>query len=359
MSDIRVFAGARALAQVRANGLRAEDISWLAGASGGPKWFVLYGMDRYLAGEFFAARQQPLRLIGSSAGAWRMACHAHPEPLAALERLAQRYAGQTYSAHPDRHEISREAGLMLDYMLGPGGAQGIVSNPSRRLYVIADRARGLLRSDNRVALNTGLVLAAFGNLASRRALAGFFERHVFHPPQDNPDRSWLRDLPTVWRHISEQNLRQVLMASGSIPQVMERVRVPDVPGAIYRDGGITDYHLALPFNQLPGLVLYPHFYAGVVPGWFDRFAGWRRANPHHFDNVVLVAPSRAFVRSLPLGKIPDRNDFRRLPEQDRIRYWQTVLQQSQRLGDALRRLVVHGDGVGDITLFEPRRSVHV
>lgn len=359
MSDIRVFAGARALAHLREHGLRADDISWLAGASGGPKWFVLYGIDRYLAGEFFANRQQALRLIGSSAGAWRMACHAHPEPLAALERLAQRYAGQTYSAHPDRHEISREAGLMLDFMLGAHGADGIVCNPVKHLYVIADRARGLLRSDNRVALNTGLLLAALGNLAHRRVLSGFFERHVFYAPADVPDKHWLRDLPTAWHAISSPNLRQVLMASGSIPQVMERVRIPDAPGAVFRDGGITDYHLALPFNQLPGLVLYPHFYAGVIPGWFDRFAVWRHADPRYFDNVVLIAPSREFVRSLPLGKIPDRNDFRRLPELQRVNNWQTVLRESLRLGEALRRLVVHGDGIGDITLFEPRRSVHV
>lgn len=359
MSDIKVFAGARALTHLRAHGLRADDISWLAGASGGPKWFVLYGLDRYLAGEFFANRQQPLRLIGSSAGAWRMACHAHPEPLAALQRLAERYSGQTYSTHPDRHEISREAAQMLDFMLGEQGSEGIVNNRSKRLYVIADRARGLLKSDHTIALNTGLLLAALGNLGHRRALGGFFERHVFHTSDDVPGQKWLQDLPTVWRTITSQNLRQVLMATGSIPQVMERVLIPDAPGAVYRDGGITDYHLALPFNQLPGLVLYPHFYAGVIPGWFDRFAAWRRVDPRSFDNVVLIAPSRDFVRSLPLGKIPDRNDFRRLSQADRIRVWQTVLQQSHRLGDALRRLVEHGDGLDDISLFEPRRSVHV
>lgn len=359
MSDIRVFAGGRALSHLRTYGLRADDISWMAGASGGPKWFVLYGMDRYLAGEFFAGRDRPLRLIGSSAGAWRMACHAHPEPLKALERLASRYSGQTYSSRPDAQEISREARAMLDFVLGESGAEGVASNPVKRLYVITDRARGLVRSDNPLVLNTGLIMAALGNLASRRTLSRFFERQIFHSSLETPDRNWLQDLPTVWRSINAGNLRQVLMASGSIPQIMERVNISDVPGAIYRDGGITDYHLALPFNHLSGLVLYPHFYAGVIPGWFDRFASWRRANPEYFDNVILVAPSKEFVSRLPLGKIPDRNDFRRLPEQQRIQVWQAVLAESEALGEALRRMVVSGEGIGDIQPFEPRRSIHV
>src|SRR5690554_4739074 len=103
MGDLRIFVGERAFRQIRERGIQAADVQWLAGASGGPKWFVLYGLDRYLAGQFFAGRTTPLRLIGSSAGAWRMACHAHHEPLGALARLAELYSTQVYSARPDRH----------------------------------------------------------------------------------------------------------------------------------------------------------------------------------------------------------------------------------------------------------------
>ena len=365
MSDIRIFAGPRALAHLRAKGLQAADVTWLAGASGGPKWFVLYGMDRYLAGEFFADQAvrngaNPLRMIGSSAGAWRLACYAHSEPLAALKRLAERYARQTYTDKPDIYEISREARLMLDYTLGEQGAVDIAGNRDRRLYVIADRARGLLRSDRRLTLNAGLLLAAVSNMASRRLLGGFFERHVFHNRHDEPDPNWLRDFPTQYRVITPDNVREVLMATGSIPQVMERVTsMPESAGTVYRDGGITDYHLNLPFNHQPGLVLYPHFYAGIVPGWFDKFARWRRANPAHFDNVVLIAPSREFVRSLPYAKIPDRNDFQRMTKEKRIEYWRQVLSESERLALNLRELVATGRGIGDVQPFTPRRSRHV
>ena len=365
MSDIRIFAGPRASAHLRSHGLRAADVSWLAGASGGPKWFVLFGIDRYLAGEFFAngndaAKTQPLRMIGSSAGAWRLACYAQADPVAALQRLAQRYASQIYSERPDIYEISREARQMLDFVLGDTGAAEIAGNRQRRLYVIADRARGILRSDKRGRLNAGLLLAAVSNMVNRRLLGTFFERHVFHNALDTPDPGWLRDLPTRYRVITAANVREVLMATGSIPQVMEKVSSVDGDhAAVYRDGGITDYHLNLPFNQQPGLVLYPHFYSGIVPGWFDKFAAWRRADPRYFDNVVLIAPSRNFVRSLPFGKIPDRNDFRRMSQEKRVMYWQQVLAESERLAQALRDLVNTGKGLEDIQAFTTRRGGHV
>lgn len=357
---LRVFAGPRALRHMRENGLRADDVSWLAGASGGPKWFVLYGLDRYLAGTYFKGRESPLRLIGSSAGAWRLACYAQADPVAALERLAGFYSRQTYSARPDIHEISGEARLMLDRVLGEGGAAEIASNHVNRLYVIADEAKGLLRSDQGLKLNVGLAASAIANMASRRLLGRFFSRHVFHNALEQPGVMTLDDIPTHYQPLTPGNVREALMASGSIPGVMEAVH--NVSGAqdrVFRDGGITDYHLNLPFNQLDGLVLYPHFYASVVPGWFDKFAAWRKADPRYFDNVVLVTPSRAFIDRLPYKKIPDRNDFRRMDDNQRLQYWQSVLAASEQLAAAFHELVEHNAGVNEVQAFQPWRKTHV
>jgi len=360
MSDLQVIAGPIAMQHIQKNGLCANDISWLAGASGGPKWFVLYGMDKYLAGEFFSECQQPLRMIGSSAGAWRLACYAHANPVMALQRLATRYAGQVYSESPDRHEISREARAMLDLMLGADGAQDIATNSQRRLYVIADRARNLLRSDDQLPLTVGLLAAALSNVISRKLLSTFFVRHVFHNNLDSPDVTWLQDIPTSWLPLRPDNVREVLMATGSIPQIMESVKgISGSKDVVYRDGGITDYHLDLPFNSRPGLVLYPHFYSGLVPGWFDKFVAWRRVHPRYFENVVLLSPSRSFVQSLPFGKIPDRNDFRRMSQTRRVEYWQQVLEESERLAQALRELVVHGKGIELLQPFTTRRGGHL
>jgi hypothetical protein len=360
MADLRVFAGARAMRHIRENGLRADDINWLAGASGGPKWFVLYGLDRYLAGIYFRARKSPLRLIGSSAGAWRLACYAQADPVGALERLATFYSRQRYSARPGIHEISKEARLLLDRVLGERGAAEIADNTVSRLYIIADEAKGLLRSDNRLKLNAGLAAAAFANLASRRLLGHFFSRHVFHNALDRPGVLAVSELSTRYHTLTSDNVREALMASGSIPGVMEAVRnLPGAQGTVFRDGGITDYHLNLPFNQLDGLVLYPHFYASVVPGWFDKFAPWRNADPRYFDNVVLVTPSREYVEALPLAKIPDRNDFRRMDDDQRLQYWQSVLAASARLATAFHELVEHGVGMDEVQPFQPWRKKHV
>ena len=60
MSALTLYAGPAALDWIRNHGLRPEHVKVMVGASGGPKWFVLYGLDRYLAASFLAARTEPL-----------------------------------------------------------------------------------------------------------------------------------------------------------------------------------------------------------------------------------------------------------------------------------------------------------
>jgi len=105
---------------------------------------------------------------------------------------------------------------------------------------------------------------------------------------------------------------------------------------------VLDYHLDLDFGPGEGLVLYPHFYAHVVPGWFDKSLRWRRARGANFRRALLVAPSDAFVAALPGGKIPDRRDFYSMPEAERMRRWQAVVDASARLGDELGELLATG-----------------
>ncbi len=67
---------------------------------------------------------------------------------------------------------------------------------------------------------------------------------------------------------------------------MEGVR--DLPGAgpgTYRDGGLLDYHLDLPYEDR-GVVLYPHFTDKVIPGWFDKGLPWRRGDAGRLQDVL-------------------------------------------------------------------------
>jgi hypothetical protein len=108
---------------------------------------------------------------------------------------------------------------------------------------------------------------------------------------------------------------------------------------VHWDGGVLDYHLDLDFGAADGLVLYPHFYDRVVPGWFDKGLRWRRGRARHFRRTLLIAPSAEFVATLPGGKIPDRRDFYAFGHAERERRWSAVRDASERLGDALQELL--------------------
>jgi hypothetical protein len=178
---------------------------------------------------------------------------------------------------------------------------------------------------------------------NRRALATHFRRLIFHSAGSETPFAHLSDLPTVHAELTVANLRDALLASGSIPLLMEGVRIPGAGRGVYWDGGVVDYHLDIDFGTGAGIVLYPHFYDHIVPGWFDKSLPWRRAGAGNFRRALLVAPSPAFVRSLPAGRIPDRRDFYRLPPETRMRQWQEVLDASEQLGTELRELITSGD----------------
>lgn len=354
-SSLTVMAGPRALRSLREHGFAPGLFRTLVGASGGPKWFVLYGLDRYLFGDFFAGRDTPLDTVGSSAGAWRLSCLAQSDPVGAIDRLAGLYSDEEYSARPDAAEVTQKARHMLSAVLGPTGASEIVDNKIIRSHFVAGRCRGLLSSKGSFPMAAGLTAAALSNLLSRRALALYIERTIFNNCDGPSPFSALDDMPTAEVKLSRENLEDVLIASGSIPFILTGAR--DIPGArqgLYLDGGITDYHFDWPFGELEGLVLYPHFYDHIVPGWFDKHLKWRRAHPRNFENVVLVAPSAAFVRNLQYGKIPDRKDFKTLDYSARRQYWQRVLKESRRLADDFAELVENGRGLELIQPFAAR-----
>lgn len=339
--SLTLRAGAVALAHLRTHGLRADDIDIVPGASGGAKWLAIAGLDRFLFGEFLQApRTRPLHLIGSSIGSWRMACLAQRDPVAALARGHHAYIHeQRYSAKPTVSEITAVLSRALDLLLGPHGVDEILSHPTFRVHVITAAARGLAASRRRSMLSAGIALAAAGNSVTRRALALQFVRRIFHNAGVHTPFAQLRDLPTEHVALTHASLRAALLASGSIPLLLEGVHVPGSGAEVHWDGGVLDYHLDLDFGAGDGLVFYPHFYAHVVPGWFDKGLPWRRARPTNFRRALLLAPSASFVATLPGGKIPDRRDFRACDDAERVRRWERTQVESERLGDELRALL--------------------
>lgn len=344
MRALSLRAGPDALQLLRERGLRAEDVDIIPAASGGPKWLAIAGLDRYLFGDLLSApRTRPMHLIGSSIGSWRMACLAQRDPLAALERGHHAYIhDQHYSPKPTTGEVTRVLRDVLDTLLGPSGVHEIMSHPWARLHVITSQGRGMANTARRAVLGAALTAAATMNVVSRRSLALQFRRVVFSNASEGSPLLRLRDLPTVHVELTEQNLHDVLRASGSIPMVIDGVQIPSAPGGLHWDGGVTDYHLDLEYGQGDGLVLYPHFYSHAVPGWFDKSLTWRRARVTNFHRALLLSPSEEFVATLPNGRIPDRRDFFAMPESERIRVWEQIRSASSALGDELGELVISG-----------------
>jgi len=169
---------------------------------------------------------------------------------------------------------------------------------------------------------------------------------LFCSPKQAPPFSTMNQFPIETHRLNGDNFKKALLSSGSIPIVMHGVH--DIVGieGTFRDGGILDYHLDIPFlpPDSDGLVLYPHFYDHIIPGWFDKHLH-RKPNPKHMDNVIVISPSQEFVASLPYRKIPDRTDFKTFQHDNRQRvsYWNKTVAMSKQLGDEFIDSIASGD----------------
>lgn len=319
-APLTIRAGATALRQLEARGFDPHAFSTLVGASGGPKWLVLHQLDRFLIERVLAPRTQPLATLGSSIGSYRHACWANVDPYVAFDRFFEAYVGQRYEGRPSLDEVSAESARILEQLLGEKGADAIVGNPRIRTHIVASRLRGG-ESDDGLAFKLRIGASALANAGSRRALRHFYERAVFGPAD-----SLIRydDIPTRYVPLTPRNLGGALLASGAIPMLMRGVRrIPGAAGTWF-DGGIVDYHFDFEFAAPDGLILYPHFFDRITPGWFDKGLPWRRPRAQALDRVVMLAPSDAFVASLPGAKVPDRNDFLELSNEERIERWHAI-----------------------------------
>jgi hypothetical protein len=286
-----------------------------------------------------------------------MACFAQKDPVSAISRLAKYYSNEQYSDNPSVTEISDKAVILVEKMLGKNGASEIAENPVIQSHFIVARAKGLNQSENKLLQMLGLLSAASANALSKHALKLFFERYIFHsllPDTESLSSYFDYDAKhTRYAQLKADNVAQVLLASGAIPMVLRGVKkINGVSNGIYRDGGIIDYHLDIDFGHT-GLVLYPHFFPLVKPGWFDKNLSYRHSNPRNFDNVVMITPSKSHIANLPFGKISDRNDFTNFTTQQRISYWQTVLSESERMADDFANMVEKGTGLNKIMPIEP------
>ncbi|MBC7610828.1 MAG: phospholipase [Polaromonas sp.] len=362
MKALRIYAGPKARAHIEKNGLRPQDIGVIPGAAGGPKGLILGGLDRFIFGEWLTSGMQPVHLVGASIGAWRMATACLNDPVTAFKRLEHDYIHQHYELQPGQKRptadfVSERFGQSLKSFYG-GRVHEVLSHPRYRLHIVTSRGRHMLGREHKLATPLGYLGAFLSNSVNRKAMGAWLERVVFSSQNASLPFA-TNDYRTRQVHLDEANFNPALQASCSIPFVLRSVHnIPGAPPGAYWDGGITDYHLHLDYasdliaasprttwatslNDVKNtdlgaqLVLYPHFQKAVVPGWLDKGLKWRHKATHFLDNMVLLAPDPAWVKTLPNGKLPDRTDFTRYGAdlQARVSAWLAATAAGQQLAD--------------------------
>ena len=340
MQALRLHAGPRARQHIEQHGLRPEDVGVIPGAAGGPKGLILGPLDRYLFGQWLAQSRQPVHLVGASIGAWRMATACLDTPVAAFERLQRDYIAQHYALPPGQKrptpdQVSEQFGNNLKSFYG-GRVPEVLNHPRYRLHIVTSRGRHLLAREGRWRTPLGYLGAFASNALHRKALGAWLERVVFSSGGALPFDTL--DFRTRQVPLSEVNFMDALQASCSIPFVLRPVHgIAGAPPGAYWDGGITDYHLHLRYQPSAAspIVLYPHFQPSVVPGWLDKaWKGRHRSSPA-LDNMLLLSPDPAWVKTLPDCKLPDRQDFTRYGPDlaGRMKAWNAATAASEQLAE--------------------------
>ncbi|MBI9075956.1 MAG: patatin-like phospholipase family protein [Desulfatibacillum sp.] len=335
-SDLLILAGRSAYNHIRENGLAPSDIAAVLGASGAAKWLVLYGLDSAIFSQWFKGRDKPLTLFGTSIGAWKLVAAAQDDPARAFDRLKDAYIAQSYKGRPSASTVSEESVRVMGVLLDSGGMDQNLAHPYCRISFSAVRCKGLMGREDRLSLVAGMARAFGLNLVSRNLQRLAFERTVFHHPREAKPVLDFSGLPAHSVSLTPENFSQAMLATGSIPVIMNGVRnIPGAPAGIYRDGGLLDYHPAFPLApDTEGFILYPHFFPHVIRGWFDKKMTGRWAGAELLDKTIILAPSPEFVSRLPFGRIPDRKDFVRFQDKDHVRMpaWKEAAEMSKKLG---------------------------
>jgi len=174
------------------------------------------------------------------------------------------------------------------------------------------------------------------NAFSSLAMNLFFERVVFLSGSDTP-KFLMDSFRGKAVKLTGENVRSAALATGSLPYFVAGVKnIPGAPPGIYRDGGITDYQLNQDYTPgNGGVTMFFHYQEKIVPGWFDKRLSWRAPAKRQLNSVFQIFPGADFIKLLPEGRLPDRNDFVIYTDKpsERIKRWDEVSRLSEILGE--------------------------
>jgi hypothetical protein len=348
MDLLEYRAGTKALEILKQRGLSPSDIEALLLPAIGPKWLVLAGLDRaLLTRRWLDAATDRVLLFGSSVGAWRALTFGSQDSLRAHTDLVETYCTQHFTHDHSPCAISDAYRRLIHTVFSADDLTHAMRHPRFDIAISAVRVRRMWDHDRRSAQALMLGSAALLNAVSSKAQSLFFERVTF--ATDSPSSASspiLNGRVGTTARLTTHNVRDVALATGTVPMYMQNVRdITDAPPGSYIDGGFSDYHV----NRSTGAghsisVLFLH-QRRIIPSWLDKFVPWRRAARDELSRLLLVYPSAEFVRSLPGAAIPTRDDFTKFVDQreTRIERWRKVVAQSGALGERFIQDATTGD----------------
>lgn len=299
-----IKAGQEALKLIEQNGFRLSDVEVFIAPPSGPKWLILFELDKYFIDNWLSPNDEKVHFIGGSAGAWRAACYCTQNPKDALQILNHEYIHQHYSDDPFGKEVSDYIRKnVIQKALGESRYQEILANENRFLHICTSQAKFKTGGVISFWQKLKFARAIAANVVNRKYLNQSFERsiHATHPPIFEPSI-----LKTNFLNLDLDSIETALCASGSIPFMMN----PEIiDGHEHWDGGATDYHMALDYKIKDKLVLLPNFRSFLQPGWFDKYWPKRRSTSEQAKHIVMLYPKPAFLQKCPYQRLPDMEDF--------------------------------------------------
>ena len=340
--DLRIKAGKRAYAVLQDGGFSFDRITTYYGPATGPRWLIAGGFDLTLIKSGLLGRNWPLLLVGASAGAWRFAAWMQPEAEKSYQALMEAYITASYTKEDTPDTISASLVKILNAAIEDDALPFALANRKYRLAVITARAKHLTAAKSNWIQWMGFACCFVMNAANRSLLNRFAERIVFYTGPKPPAFTLQPDFRGRHVPLSKVNFKAALVATGAIPMVVAGVRdIYGAPNGVYRDGGLTDYHLTRPYGtNHDDLTLFFLHQERIIPGWLDKRLAKRQPPPEALENVILIYPSDNLIAKLPQGKVPDRNDFKIYMDDPatRIKNWRQAAAQCAHLGEVFLEL---------------------
>ena len=176
---LRIKAGRNAKKRILEKGIQAVDVKVFSAAAAGPKWLIMFELDKFLINHFFKNTTHKIHFAGGSIGSWRAMTYCLNDAPQAIERLHHAYVHQSYSDAPFGEEVSAGIKKIVEQALGENGLKNLFQPSNRKLHISVSRATFKTYGKMSTFQKLRFAPAYLVNIFSRNGMSRFFERVIF------------------------------------------------------------------------------------------------------------------------------------------------------------------------------------